>query len=86
MTKLKDIAGIIAQLETPTQIEAFLQQMLTPNEVAEVIKRWDIFTMLSQGLSQREIATKLHASLCKITRGSKELQKDKSIIRDLLKK
>ena len=86
MTTLHDIATTLDQLESPAQIEAFLKEILTPNEVAEVIKRWDIFTLLSQGVPQREIAHQLHASLCKITRGSKELKKKHSIVRDILKK
>lgn len=86
MSSLKELALIIAQLKAPSRIEALLQELLTPAEIQELTKRLNIFKMLQAGLPQREIAAKLHTSLCAVTRGSKELQKEKSIFRDILGK
>lgn len=86
MGSLKELAKIITTLNTPVRIEALLQELLTPAEIQEINKRLDIFKMLQAGIPQREIATKLHTSLCAVTRGSKELKKEKSIFREILKK
>lgn len=86
MASLKELAQIMSELKTPARIETFLQELLTPAEIKEITKRWDIVTMLHTGVPQREIAAKLRTSLCAVTRGSKELQKEKSIFREILKK
>lgn len=86
MSTLKELVNIITNLKTPTQLETLLQELLTPAEIKEINKRLDIFRMLQAGVPQREIAAKLHTSLCAVTRGSKELQKEKSIFRKILKK
>ena len=86
MSDLKELSHIITTLKTPARIEAFLHELLTPAEVKELSKRWNIVTMLNAGTPQREIAAKLRTSLCAVTRGSKELQKEKSIFRDILEK
>jgi TrpR family transcriptional regulator, trp operon repressor len=86
MTSLTELAGIIAELKTPARIKGFLQELLTPAEVKELSRRWQIVTMLQAGIPQREIAAKLQTSLCAVTRGSKELQKEKSIFKAILEK
>jgi TrpR family trp operon transcriptional repressor len=47
-------------------------------------KRWLLVQEIDKGTIQRDIAKKFHISLCKITRGSKELKKDSSAFRKLL--
>jgi TrpR family trp operon transcriptional repressor len=86
MGSLKELAGIITKLKAPARIEALLQELLTPAEIQEINKRLAIFKMLQAGAPQREIAAKLHTSLCAVTRGSKELKKEKSIFREIFKK
>ncbi|MDR2431396.1 MAG: trp operon repressor [Candidatus Margulisbacteria bacterium] len=63
----------------------FLSDVLTPTEKTELTKRWQIIKMLGGGLPQRKIASALKASLCKITRGSREMQKKDSSFLKILK-
>ncbi|MCE1196853.1 trp operon repressor [bacterium] len=65
-------------------IENFLYSLLTPAEADEMAKRWALVKELSSGMPQRKIAEELGLSLCKITRGSRELKKDGSTFRVLL--
>ena len=59
--------------ESPALLESFLEDLLTPAELEDVVKRWRIVSMLDAGIPQREIAATLGVSLSKITRGSREL-------------
>ena len=47
--------------------------------------RWLLLKEINKGTTQREIARKYNMSLCKITRGSKELQKPDSAFLKMLK-
>ena len=53
---------------------AFLQNILTPQELEEIAKRLQIFKMLMKGTPQRLIAQKLGVSIGTVSRGSRELQ------------
>ncbi|MCE1207385.1 MAG: trp operon repressor [Spirochaetia bacterium] len=67
-------------------IESFLYSLLTPAEADEMAKRWALVKELAHGTAQRKIAEELGLSLCKITRGSRELKKENSAFRILLNK
>jgi TrpR family transcriptional regulator, trp operon repressor len=75
-TELREISELLADSGDSIFIEEFLRQLLTPSEIEEVEKRWTLVKLLHKGKSQREIAALLHISLCKITRGSRELKKE----------
>jgi TrpR family trp operon transcriptional repressor len=51
-----------------------------------ISSRWEIVKRLNKGISQRKIAKELHLSLCKITRGSKELKKLNSPMKKMISK
>ena len=79
MTKsdLTEVAKyLLAQKKLPAMTEA-LEALLTPYEQEEVIHRLQIFTLLTKGLSQREIAKQLGVGIATVTRGSKALQAGK---------
>ncbi|MDX9826953.1 MAG: Trp family transcriptional regulator [Spirochaetia bacterium] len=67
-----------------TLIENFLYSLLTPSEADEMAKRWALVKRLAEGKPQRRIAEELGLSLCKITRGSRELKKEGAAFRILL--
>ena len=56
-------------------IEDLLRCLLTPAETADIAARWALVKALKKKIPQREIARDLGVSLCKITRGSRELKK-----------
>jgi len=85
MNNIKEISKILAKIDNSETIEDFLLSMLTPNEVKNISSRWEIVKRIDNGLSQRKIATDLHLSLCKITRGSRELKKTNSVIKTILR-
>jgi TrpR family trp operon transcriptional repressor len=64
----------------------FLKSILSPKECNDLASRWIIVKMLNEKMVQRDIAQKLGVSLCKITRGSRELKKINSPLRQSLLK
>ena len=83
-TNLSDLAAALASTGDSGLIEDFLRCLLTPAEIADIAARWALVKDLDAGLPQREIARNLGISLCKITRGSRELKKPNSAWRRLL--
>ena len=60
--------------------------LFTPAECADFADRWILVKEIDKGTTQREIAKQFNMSLCKITRGSKELNKKDSAFRTVLDK
>jgi len=65
-------------------MEDLMKCLLTRNELKEIAGRWQLVKLLEKGISQRKIAHELGMSLCKITRGSKELKKKNSAFKRVL--
>lgn len=86
MDKIDEIASALASIDDADLISGFLKSILTESEVDEVSSRWELVKLLDEGMSQRKISDKLGLSLCKITRGSKELKKDPSFFRIMIDK
>ena len=86
MDNLKEISKILAELDDARSIEDFLLSILTENETKNLASRWEIVKRIDQGISQRKIASDLHLSLCKITRGSRVLKESNSILKKILNK
>jgi TrpR family transcriptional regulator, trp operon repressor len=76
--KLDEISKVLSNAKDDKRIEAFLNSLLTEKEIADISSRWELVKLLDNGMSQRKIASKLGLSLCKITRGSRELKKTNS--------
>ncbi len=68
----------------PKLIEEFLYSLFTSSEADEIAKRWALVKQIADGRPQREIAKNLGLSLCKITRGSRELKKESSAFKRML--
>jgi len=84
MKKIKEIARVLAETKDEDIIENFLVSILTKKELDEISSRWELVKLLNIGLSQRKISEKLGLSLCKITRGSKELKKKYSAFKHMI--
>ncbi len=81
---LHEIAEALAGIRDSELIRRFLESILTPREQAEIAGRWLLVELLDQGESQRHVARRLRMSLCKITRGSRELKKKQSAFKAVL--
>lgn len=70
---LDELLQVLLSIRSPKLLKHFLTDLLTPQELKEITTRWQIVKNLAQGMPQRKIAKKLHVSISKITRGSREM-------------
>jgi TrpR family trp operon transcriptional repressor len=84
MRGLHEIAEALAGIRDAGLIRRFLESILTPREREEIAGRWLLVKLLDQGESQRHVAKRLGMSLCKITRGSRELRRRHSAFKAVL--
>lgn len=89
---LGELSRVLASCDDSKLIHDFLSSLLTPKEALDVAARWELVNRIAHGHTQRHVAQELGISLCKITRGSRELKKVDSpfkkmlLIRDNLRK
>jgi TrpR family trp operon transcriptional repressor len=81
---ITELAEVLSAANDGPLIADFLRCLLTPAETADIAARWALVKALDKQVAQREIARTLGISLCKITRGSRELKKPHSAFRAFL--
>lgn len=74
-SNLKELVKAILNVRGKEEMYDFLQGILTPKELFEIPNRLQIVKMLKKGISQHDIAEKLHVGVATVTRGSREIQK-----------
>ena len=79
-----EICSILAEHTDKKFVNDFLGCLLTPAERKDFSNRWILVKEIYKGTTQREIASKYGMSLCKITRGSRELNKEGSVFKKIL--
>ena len=81
---LLELAGALAETKDALLIKDFLRCILTPAESADIATRWALVKALEKKIPQREIAKTLGISLCKITRGSREMKNPNQAFQKML--
>lgn len=84
MSEIREISTVLADITSPDDVEKFLYEILTDNERKDLSLRWELMKKLYKGVPQRNIASELGISLCRITRGSKILKSPDSVTWRLL--
>lgn len=84
MATSSELIEIFAGIDNNEQMEQFFQEIFTEKERSDISLRWQLLKELHEGQTQRKIAANHKISLCKITRGSKILKNDNSVIKKLL--
>ncbi|MCQ2610451.1 MAG: trp operon repressor [Treponema sp.] len=79
-----EICNIVYNIDDRAFLQEFLECLFTPAERDDFANRWLLVKEIKKGTTQREIAKNFGMSLCKITRGSKELSKENSAFRKVL--
>jgi TrpR family trp operon transcriptional repressor len=81
-----ELSSALALTRNAEEIEDFLGSLLTKAELRAVAARWALVKAIAGGMHQRDIAKRYSLSLCKITRGSRELKKENSPFRLMLER
>jgi TrpR family trp operon transcriptional repressor len=84
MKMVNEIVDVLCQVDDRAVMKGLVGELFTPSELTDIALRWRLLQMLHQSVPQRQIASQLGVSLCKITRGSKVLKKRASVTRKLL--
>lgn len=84
MSAATEVAKVFTGIDNIRTMKALFEEIFTPTEIQDVALRWRLMTMLHQGIPQRQIASELGISLCKITRGAKIIKNQRSATRKLL--
>ena len=84
MTVDKDLLKAVLTLDTIDEADRFFKDIFTPAEIEDISLRWKLLKDLHKGVTQREIAKKYGISLCKITRGSKVLKDEDSLVKKII--
>ena len=79
-----ELVKIISSMTSEKELHDFFECLLTPAERFDLGKRWLLVKNINEGRTQRDIAKEFKMSLCKITRGSRELKKEGSAFRKVL--
>ena len=81
---IKELCHLIKKSDDEAFIFDFFTCLFTKPELKDIANRWLLVKEIDAGTTQREIANKFSMSLCKITRGSRELNKEGSAFRKML--
>ena len=81
---IKELSKLLLKAGDEKFVYDFLVCLLSQPELKSIASRWLLVKDIDAGVTQREIAKKYGMSLCKITRGSKELNKPDSAFRKML--
>ena len=70
----QELFELFAAIDTPTEAQKLLEDILTPHELESLTERWQEIKLLARGMTQRDIAKKLGISISKVSRGSNALK------------
>jgi TrpR family trp operon transcriptional repressor len=79
-----ELAKVFARITTVRTMRKFFNEIFTETERNDLALRWRLMKMLKKNISQRDIASRLGISLCKITRGAKILKDKKSVTNKII--
>jgi TrpR family transcriptional regulator, trp operon repressor len=80
MDNLDGIIEVVAVMDDKQALKKLFGELFTEAELRAVGLRWALLKQLAEGIPQREIASNLGISLCKITRGAKLLKDNETEI------
>lgn len=82
----KELYELFAAISNEKEARDLLKDILTPQELDSLVKRWQEVQLLAQGIPQRDISKLLGVSISKISRESRALQYGTGGLRKMLRK
>ena len=69
----------LSNCSNAAELDAALDELLTPSEFSEISKRLQILRLLETGMPQRQIAETLGVGIATVTRGSRALRNNSQV-------
>ena len=79
MPDIDEIVKVFCEIDDAQVMKDFFDEIFTPAERHDFALRWELMKLLRKGITQRQIASELGISLCKITRGAKIVKNQNSV-------
>ena len=70
----KEFVEVLGSMKSKEKLEDFLEGILTPAELTQIVKRLQIVKKLKKDVVQRAIAEELEVGLATVTRGAREIR------------
>ncbi len=83
---IRELVQVFSQIDNVRTMRKFFDEIFTEAERKDLSLRWQLMSMLKKKIPQREIASRLGISLCKITRGAKILKNRNSVTNKIISK
>lgn len=80
------LAQILGAARNEAELRTLIDGLLAPQELEEVVLRWELIQALLSGQTQREISERLGVSLGKIARGSRLIKYGPPEFRELVER
>ncbi len=80
------LARILGAARNEAELRTLIDGLLAPQELEEVVLRWELVQALLSGQTQREISERLGVSLGKIARGSRLIKYGPPEFRELVER
>ena len=84
MPEIDEIAKVFCEIDDVEVMKDFFDEIFTVAERRDFALRWELMKLLREGMPQRQIASKLGISLCKITRGAKIVKNQDSVTNKII--
>lgn len=69
----RELVKLLVGIKDTRLMRDFLEDLFSPAEFNDIVKRWQLVKQLAAEVSQRAIAAHLQVGVAKITRGSRML-------------
>ena len=77
---LDELCALFVGVRSSQQSLLLLKDMLTPQELASLTERLQIFKLLKRNVPHRKISEDLGVSISKVTRGSHAFKRSRSVV------
>lgn len=71
---VQQLSDLLQQIDNKKYLDDFLMDLLTEKELKDITERIQIFRLLKQWKTQRDIASELNISVTTVNRGAKVLK------------
>lgn len=85
-TKLKKLVKALVSIEKEVDMQNFLRDLCTLEELDEISNRWEAVGLLNKGIPYREVATKTGMSTTTVTRIAHWMKHGEGGYKKILKK
>ena len=83
---IDEVIEVFRSIDDYSEMRSFFEEIFTLAERRDLGLRWELMKMLKNDIPQREIASHLGISLCKITRGAKIVKNPDSVTNQIMEK